>query len=57
MDDCLDSGTYHPHLEDCSICHSEWTEDNKPVGWYEDYICKSCDERIKTQQKLGPSKA
>lgn len=42
MNDYFEIGTYNLHLEDCSICHSEWTEDNQPIEFYEDYICKKC---------------
>jgi hypothetical protein len=44
MYDYIDSGTYHPHLEDCYFCHSKWTEDNEPMGWFEHYICADCAE-------------
>lgn len=49
--DFIESGTYNPHLEDCYICHCEWTEDNKPVGWYEHYICRTCDNKIKSKKE------
>jgi hypothetical protein len=38
--------TYNPHLEDCAHCHHEWQEGDEIFGFYEDYICKQCAEKM-----------
>lgn len=49
--------TYHPHLEDCYFCHCEWSEDNQPIGWFEHFICSTCNTRIEENQKATFNKA